>query len=157
MPRMPGPVSMKRISARPSDNPVCTVKAKVSGWARSSGQSTIAWQALTTARSNIASISDAVRANEIALDGSRQEALVGQRTTLDVLDTERDLFSSQVDLVAARRDEVVASYRVKAAVGELTVTGIDLSVEPYNPEFYYDNVRNRWFGLGDDPNEQRAE
>lgn len=116
-----------------------------------------AWQALATARSNIASISDAVRANEIALDGSRQEALVGQRTTLDVLDQERDLFASQVDLVAAKRDEIVASYRVKASVGELTVTGIDLPVEPYNPEVYYDNVRNRWFGLGDDPNDQRAE
>ena len=58
-----------------------------------------------------------VRANEIAVEGSRQEALVGQRTTLDVLDLESDLFQSQVDLVRARRDQIVASYRLKAAVG----------------------------------------
>ena len=72
-----------------------------------------------------------MRANEIAVEGSRQEALVGQRTTLDVLDQEQDLFQSQVDLVQARRDQIVASYRLKAAVGELTVAGIDLPVEPY--------------------------
>ncbi len=106
------------------------------------------WQALVTATSRIDSIGSQVRANEIAVEGSRQEALVGQRTTLDVLDQESDLFQSQVDLVRARRDQVVASYRLKAAVGELTVAGIDLPVEPYNAEAYYGDVRNRLFGLG---------
>ena len=80
-----------------------------------------------TATSRIDSHPAQVRANEIAVEGSRQEALVGQRTTLDVLDQEQDLFQSQVDLVRARRDQIVASFRVKAAVGELTVVGIDLA------------------------------
>jgi TolC family type I secretion outer membrane protein len=104
---------------------------------------TSAWQALVTATTRIDSISAQVRANEIAVEGARQEALVGQRTTLDVLDQEQDLFQSQVDLVAARRDQIIASYRLKAAVGELTVAGIDLPVEAYNPEAYYADVRNR--------------
>jgi hypothetical protein len=43
---------------------------------------------------------------------------------------------------------VIASYRLKSAVGELTVAGIDLPVEPYNAEAYYGDVRNRLFGLG---------
>ena len=70
--------------------------------------------------------------------------------TTNVLDQEQDLFQSQVDLVQARRDQIIASFRVKAAVGELTVVGIDLPVEPYNPEAYYADVRNRWIGLGED-------
>ena len=110
---------------------------------------TAAWQALVTATTQIDSISEQVRANLIAVEGARQEALVGQRTTLDVLDQESDLFQSQVNLVQARRDQIVASYRVKAAVGELTVPGINLPVEPYDPAAYYLDVRNRLIGLGE--------
>jgi len=118
---------------------------------------TSAWQALVTATTRIDSISAQVRANEIAVEGTRQEALVGQRTTLDVLDQEQDLFQSQVDLVQARRDQIVASFRLKAAVGELTVVGVDLPVEPYNPEAHYADVRNRWIGLGEDVGGERRE
>lgn len=111
---------------------------------------TSAWQDLVTARSSIESITEQVRAAEIALDGSRQEALVGQRTTLDVLDQENDLFEAEVDLVSAQRDEIVASYRLKAAVGGLQADGINLPIEPYDVEENYRNVRSRWFGLGND-------
>jgi outer membrane protein len=110
---------------------------------------TAAWEALVTATAQIDSISEQVRANQIAVEGIRQEALVGQRTVLDVLDTENDLFQSQVDLVQARRDQIVASYRVKASVGELTVVGINLPVEPYDPEAYYLDARSRLIGLGE--------
>ena len=114
-----------------------------------------AWQALMTAQSRIGSITEQVRAAEIALDGSRQEALVGQRTTLDVLDQENDLFQAEVDLVGAQRDEIVASYRLKAAIGELTATAVELPVEPYDAEAHYKDVRGRWFGLGEDPSDER--
>jgi TolC family type I secretion outer membrane protein len=110
---------------------------------------TAAWQALLTATTQIESISEEVRANLIAVEGARQEALVGQLTTLDVLDTESNLFESQVALVQSRRDQIVASYRLKAAVGELTVVGIDLPVQPYDPEAYYLDVRDRLFGLSE--------
>jgi TolC family type I secretion outer membrane protein len=113
---------------------------------------TAAWQALLTASTQIESVSAQVRANQIAVEGARQEALVGQRTTLDVLDQESDLFNSQVRLVQARRDQIVASYRVKASVGELTVVGIDLPVQPYNPDAYYLDVRSRLIGLGESLN-----
>ncbi len=115
---------------------------------------TASWQALVTARSSILSITEQVRAAEIALDGSRQEALVGQRTTLDVLDQENDLFQAEVDLVGAQRDEIVASYRLKAAIGSLTAEGIELPLEPYDYEAHYEDVRGRWFGLGTDPDER---
>jgi TolC family type I secretion outer membrane protein len=110
---------------------------------------TAAWQAMLTSTTQIESNSEEVRANLIAVEGARQEALVGQLTTLDVLDTESNLFQSQVSLVQSRRDQIVASYRLKAAIGELTVVGIDLPVEPYDPEAYYLDVRDRLFGLGE--------
>jgi outer membrane protein len=118
---------------------------------------TNSWETLITATTRIDSITAQVRANEIAVEGARQEALVGQRTTLDVLDQESDLFASQVDLVRARRDQIVASYRLKAAVGELTVAGLDLPVEPYDSEAYYADVRNRWIGLGADVDGDRRD
>ncbi|MDH3663966.1 MAG: TolC family protein, partial [Alphaproteobacteria bacterium] len=118
---------------------------------------TSSWQALVTTRSTIESITEQVRAAAIALDGSRQEALVGQRTTLDVLDQENDLFQAEVDLVSAQRDEIVASYRLKAAVGQLRADGIDLPVEPYDVEANYKDVRSRWFGLGNDPSDEHQD
>lgn len=118
---------------------------------------TSAWQTLVTARASIESITEQVRAAEIALDGSRQEALVGQRTTLDVLDQENDLFQAEVDLVSAQRDEIVASYRLKAAVGRLQADSIDLPVEPYDVESNYKNVRSRWFGLGNDLSDEHQD
>jgi TolC family type I secretion outer membrane protein len=109
---------------------------------------TDAAQLLEAATAAIESFQEQVRAAEIAVEGGRQEALVGARTTLDVLDLEQALFEAQVSLVEAARDEVVASYRLKSAIGRLNVVELDLPVEPYQPEAYYRDVRNQWFGLG---------
>lgn len=111
---------------------------------------TSAWQALNTATIRIDSFAEQVRAAEIALEGARQEALVGQRTVLDVLDQEQELFQAEVDLVRAQRDQIVAGYRLKAVIGELTARGIELPVEPYDAEAHYERVRNRLFGVGED-------
>src|SRR4051794_19901993 len=106
-----------------------------------------AWEQLIAARAAIQSLRDAVRANEIALEGVRQEALVGARTVLDVLDAEQALFTSQVNLVRAERVEVVTSYQLKSAVGQLTVADLRLATQPYDPEAYYRRNRDRLFGI----------
>ncbi|GAB4529658.1 MAG: TolC family outer membrane protein [Parvularculaceae bacterium] len=97
-------------------------------------EATNAWEALQTARATIAAARQQVRANEIAYEGVEQEALVGSRTTLDVLDAEQELLDSRVALVRARRDEAVAAYRVLAAVGALTAADLGLDVDLYDPE-----------------------
>ena len=51
-----------------------------------------------------------VRAAQIALEGVQQEALVGSRTVLNVLDAEQELLDAKVDLVKAERDEIVARF-----------------------------------------------
>jgi TolC family type I secretion outer membrane protein len=108
---------------------------------------TTAWQQLSTARSQIISFQAQVKANTIALEGVRQEAQVGARTVLDVLDAEQTLLQSQVNLVGAQHDEIVASYSVLASVGRLTARNLGLKVPYYDPEGHYRQVRNKWWGI----------
>lgn len=112
---------------------------------------TRAWEALETARARITAFESQVRAATIALEGVENEALVGLRTTLDVLDAEQELFEARVNLVRARRDETVSAYRVKSSIGALTARRLGLPVALYDAEEHYEAVRDRWFGLGDLP------
>jgi TolC family type I secretion outer membrane protein len=105
-----------------------------------------AWERMTTTRSQIAARAEAIRANAIALEGVRQEADVGTRTTLDVLDAEQELLDSRVAMVIAERDEYVAGYQLLAAIGRLTMVHISLPVQKYDPSEHYQKVRNKWWG-----------
>jgi TolC family type I secretion outer membrane protein len=106
-----------------------------------------AWEALITARAQIAAFQAQVQAAQIALDGVVQENTVGARTVLDILDAEQEVLDAQVSLVGAQRDEVVASFRVAAAIGRLTALDLALPVTIYDPQIDYAKVRNAWFGL----------
>ncbi|WP_170920808.1 TolC family outer membrane protein [Enhydrobacter aerosaccus] len=107
-----------------------------------------AWRNLDSARSRVVSFEAQVRANEVALNGVRQEALVGSRTTLDVLNAEQELLNSQVNLLQARHDTQISFYGVLAGIGRLTARTLGLPVEYYDEEKYYDEVGSRWIGLG---------
>ena len=104
------------------------------------------WEALRTSRARIVAFRESVRAAEIALEGVEQEAEVGSRTTLDVLDAEQELFNVKVDLVRARRDEVVAVFGLRAATGRLTAQSLGLPVQIYDPTLHYDTVRSQLWG-----------
>lgn len=108
------------------------------------------WETLQTARARIRALSSEIRAAQIALEGVQQEALVGSRTVLDVLDAEQELFIARVNLVSALRDEVVAAYQLRTATGDLTAAKLKLAVKIYNPEKYHNDNRGRWFGTGID-------
>lgn len=107
---------------------------------------TQAWEELMTARARGTALAAQIEAARAALDGVQQEADVGLRTTLDVLDAEQELFAAQVNAVRARRDEYVAGFRVKSAVGELTAELLGLPVERYDVGAYYNLVRDKWYG-----------
>jgi TolC family type I secretion outer membrane protein len=111
---------------------------------------TRAWESLVTAQAQIQAFESQVRAAEIALDGVEQEALVGLRTTIDVLDAEQELFVAQVSLVRAQRDEIVSAYWVRSTIGTLTAASLGLPVDLYNVDEHYNDVRDKWFGVGDD-------
>ncbi|MEO1137777.1 MAG: TolC family outer membrane protein, partial [Pseudomonadota bacterium] len=86
-----------------------------------------AWERLVAARAITGSAAASVEANTLALEGVRQEALVGTRTTLDVLNAEQELLNAEVSLVSAQRDVQTASFGLLAAVGMLTPEAVGLS------------------------------
>lgn len=88
---------------------------------------TAAWERFVAAQANIRSTTTAVEANRLALDGVRREALLGARTTLDVLNAEQELLNAEVGLARAQRNAQSAAYGLLAAVGLLTpeAVGVD--------------------------------
>ncbi len=112
-------------------------------------QAAQAWETLVAARSTIDSTRAQIRANQIALEGVQREAIVGSRTTLDVLNAEQALLNSRVTLVQNLSNLVTASYSVAAAIGRLTARDLNLNVPLYDETAYYHAVRQRLFGTGD--------
>jgi outer membrane protein len=108
---------------------------------------TQAWGQLDAAKAQIVSTTAQVTAAEIALNGVREEARVGQRTTLDVLNAQQDLVNARVSLVSAQRDRVVASYTVLAATGALSPQVLGLRIAVYDPGVHYQQIRDAWGGV----------
>jgi outer membrane protein len=105
------------------------------------------WGQLDAAKAEIESTTAQVNAAEIALNGVREEARVGQRTTLDVLNAQQELVNARVALVTAQHDRVVASYTLLAAVGALSMQRLGLNVLVYDPMVHYQQVRDAWVGV----------
>ncbi len=105
------------------------------------------WGQLDAAKANIEATQAQVQASEIALNGIREEARVGQRTTFDVLTAQQNLVNARVALVTAQRDRVVASYTLLASVGRLSPQVLVLRVPIYQPQVHYRQVRDSWAGV----------
>jgi outer membrane protein len=105
------------------------------------------WGQLEAAKAQIDATTAQVTSAEIALDGVREEARVGQRTTLDVLNAQQALVSARTALVTAQHDRIVASYGVLAAVGSLSPQVLGLNIEVYDPTVHYHQVRDAWIGV----------
>jgi outer membrane protein len=106
-----------------------------------------AWGQLEAARAQILATQAGVAAAEIALDGVRQEARVGQRTTFDILLQQQTLVNARVALVTAQHDRVVASYALLAAVGEFNLPKVGIHIPLYDPTVHYRQVRDAWIGV----------
>jgi outer membrane protein len=105
-----------------------------------------AWTTLEVARATIRSGRQQVEAAQLAFEGVREEAIVGSRTTLDVLDAEQELLNARTNLVSSIRDEYLAAYQVLAAVGSLTAAQQGLTVAAYDPDVNYAENNDRLFG-----------
>jgi outer membrane protein len=105
------------------------------------------WGQLDAAKAQIEATTAQVNAAEIALNGVREEARVGQRTTLDVLNAQQELVNARVALVQAQHDRVVASYTLLAAVGALSMQRLGLDVTIYDPQIHYQQIRDAWVGV----------
>jgi outer membrane protein len=106
-----------------------------------------AWSQLEATKAQIIAAQAQVTATEVALNGVREEARVGQRTTLDVLNAQQELVNARVSLVTAQRDRVVASYTLLASVGRLSPQVLGVPTDVYDPRVHYHQVRDKWFGV----------
>jgi outer membrane protein len=116
--------------------------------ARDQVRATVAerWARLATAKAQLQSTEAQVSASEIALNGVRNEAKDGQRTTLDFLNAQLALVNARVSLVTAQHDRVIASYGVLGAIGRLSPRVLGLRTAIHDPGAHYLQVRDRWFG-----------
>ena len=106
-----------------------------------------AWGQLVAGKAQVQSAQSQVTASEIALNGVREEAKAGQRTTLDVLNAQQALVNARVALVTAQHDRVVASYSVLNTVGRLSPQVLNLPTTVYDPSVHYQQVRDSWAGV----------
>ncbi len=106
------------------------------------------WETLQAARAAIASFGAAVKAAQIALEGTQQEALVGSRTVLDVLIAQQQLFTTQSQLVTSQHDAALAEFNLAAATGRLIAPELRLPVKLYDMDRHYRSVKDKLLGFG---------
>jgi outer membrane protein len=106
-----------------------------------------AWATHEGAKIALAAAESEVRAANVALAGVQKEAQGGQRTTLDVLNSQQDLIAARARLIGAQRDRVIAAYTLLSATGRLDVKTLGLNTPDYAPEVHYHQVRDAWQGL----------
>ncbi len=101
-----------------------------------------AWSQLDVARALIVANREQVVAAQIAFEGVSEEARLGARSTLDVLDADQERLTAEAEVVRSVRDEYVAAYAVLQAMGLLTVAHLDLGIETYDPDTYFSAVQS---------------
>jgi outer membrane protein len=106
-----------------------------------------AWEGLEASKGTVGDAGAQVAAAEAAVTGVREEARIGQRTTLDVLNQQQELLNARLALIAAQRDRVVASYLLVQSIGRLSAQSLGLSVPLYNAKQHFDQVKDLPLGL----------
>jgi len=83
-----------------------------------------------------------IQAADMAYKGVKEEATLGARTTLDVLNAEQDLLDARASRIQAEASRQVAYYQLLSAMGLLTVENLKLGIPTYDPAAYYNAVQN---------------
>ncbi|GAB1363127.1 TolC family outer membrane protein [Rhodobacter sp.] len=101
-----------------------------------------AWASLAVYAASIEASDRQIRAAQAAFDGVREEATLGARTTLDVLNAEQELLNARSARLEAEAGRYIAVYQVLASMGLLTVEHLKLGIPTYDPQAYYNAVKN---------------
>ena len=91
-------------------------------------------------------VASEIEAFRLVAKGIASEAQFGQKTTLDLLDAEKDVNDAELSLVSAEHNQLLAAFRLKAAIGSLTAEQMglgdvlgQLSDMPQTPSPFYDS------------------
>lgn len=85
----------------------------------------LSWNALQTVRNQMVYFETYAESAEKTRDAYQQQFSLGQRTLLDLLDSENELFRSRISLTEAQYDETYAMYRILNSMG-LLLEGLDV-------------------------------
>ncbi len=100
-----------------------------------------AWARVSIADAGLLATEHQIRAARVAFRGVREEASLGARTTLDVLNAEQELLDAEASKISAQTDRYVAVYSLLAAMGLLTTNHLRLGITTYDPAAYYNAVK----------------
>jgi outer membrane protein len=106
------------------------------------------WEKWQSAKAQIEQTKIRIEAQQLTLEGVRQEFMVGEKTTKDVLDAENNLLQAETDLVTAEQTYFLTTYQLLAAMGLMTPRHLDLPIEPYPLQAQYEEIRKKWIGFG---------
>lgn len=110
-------------------------------------QVTSAYAQYSAAREGVNANNTQLKAARLALQGAVEERKVGQRTTLDVLNTQQEVINAQVALSQSQRNYIDAQYSILATIGSLNTSKLALKVSRHDPEEHFNQVKDKWFGL----------
>jgi outer membrane protein len=101
-----------------------------------------AWSNILVTSASISANDLQIRAAQEAFDGVREEAALGSRTTLDVLDAEQELLDARADKLQSEAQRYVGVYQLLSSMGLLTVEHLELGIPTYDPAAYYNVVKD---------------
>lgn len=101
-----------------------------------------AWAQIAIATASLEATERQIRASRVALRGAREEASLGSRTTLDVLNAEQELLNAQDARISAQSNQQLAYYSLLSAMGLLTAEHLKLGLVTYDADAYYNTVKN---------------
>ena len=79
-----------------------------------------------TTAARLEAVLSEIEAFRLVAKGIASEAQFGQRTMLDLLDAEKDVNDAELSLVTAEHEQILAAFRLKAAIGGLTAEQMGL-------------------------------
>ncbi|AIL12388.1 hypothetical protein IM40_00805 [Candidatus Paracaedimonas acanthamoebae] len=113
-----------------------------------------AWETRHASKGRLKRLEAQIKAGETRVEGTRQESLVGERTLLDVLKTQKDVIGARINLVRATRDFLSSGYEILAVMGHLSTALLKLPVQKYDVAGYAKETSGRYIGWGDVPSRE---
>lgn len=100
------------------------------------------WSNILVSNASILAGDEQVRASQAAYEGVKQEADLGSRTLLDVLEADQNLLQAKAARLQAGANLFISQYQLLATMGQLTAAKLNLGIPTYDPEAYLNAVRN---------------
>ena len=91
------------------------------------------WPKLDNLAKKVNSSKKQFEANQIALEGVKEEFELGTRTNLDVLDAEQEFLDSQVSMISSENNSKLSMFYLLLSIGSLSPEELSLPISKYDP------------------------